>query len=182
MPAGERGRTAAGALVRPAPPTFQQASGEFVVDVDMPTYLSYVATTQALKTPPAFDVLNMLTDRGTPENAVFGDSRGSAANFTAYSLAKATGKAELDKELQQRVYLTNPMNFIGDGTSRQAPHWYIRHGARDRNTAFSVAINLATKLRNAGNDANFALPWNRPHSGDYNPDDLFGWVAQITGE
>ena len=46
------------------------------------------------------------------------------------------------------------------------PHWYIRHGARDRDTAFSVSINLAAKLQNSGKDVNFKLPWNRPHSGD----------------
>ena len=46
------------------------------------------------------------------------------------------------------------------------PHWYIRHGARDRDTAFSVSINLATKLQNSGKNVNFKLPWNRPHSGD----------------
>lgn len=48
-----------------------------------------------------------------------------------------------------------------------APHWYIRHGAIDRDTAFPIPINLATKLENKGKDVNFKLPWNRPHSGDY---------------
>lgn len=160
-------------------PVFQQATGEFVIDVDMPAYLSYVATTQALKTPPAFDALGVLTDRATPENSVFGDSRGSAVNFTAYSLEKATDKQQLDEDLQKRIYMMNPMNFIGNGNSRQAPHWYIRHGARDRDTSFPVPVNLATKLMNAGYDVNFALPWNRPHSGDYNLDDLFAWLRTI---
>lgn len=161
-------------------PIFQRATGEFVIDVDMPVYLSYVAATQALKTPPAFDALGVLTDRATPENSVFGDSRGSAVNFTAYSLGKATGKQLQDEDLQKRIYLMNPMNFIGNGDSQQAPHWYIRHGARDRDTSFPVPINLATKLMNAGCDVNFALPWNRPHSGDYNLDDLFAWLRTIT--
>lgn len=161
-------------------PVFQRATGEFVVDVDMPVYLSYVATTQALKTPPAFDALGVLADRATPENSVFGDSSGGAANFTAYSLGKATGKQPEDEGLRERIYLMNPMNFIGNGDSRQAPHWYIRHGARDRDTGFPVPVNLATKLMNAGCDVNFALPWNRPHSGDYNLDDLFAWLRTIT--
>ena len=61
-----------------------------------------------------------------------------------------------------------------------APHWFIRHGAKDRDTSFLVPVNLATKLKNSGFDVNFFLPWNRPHSGDYNLDDLFGWIDRIS--
>ncbi len=31
-----------------------------------------------------------------------------------------------------------------------------------------------------GYDVDFFLPWNRPHSGDYNLDSLFSWLASIT--
>jgi len=61
-----------------------------------------------------------------------------------------------------------------------APHWFIRNGAKDRDTSFLVPVNLATKLKNSGFDVNFFLPWNRPHSGDYNLDDLFGWIDRIS--
>ena len=50
---------------------------------------------------------------------------------------------------------------------------------RDRDTAFPVPINFATKLQNAGKDVNFLLAWNRPHSGDYALDELFQWIAAI---
>lgn len=73
----------------------------------------------------------------------------------------------------------NPMNFIQDSNSTHARYWYIRHGARDRDTSFPVPVNLATKLMNAGYEVDFALPWNRPHTGDYNLDDLFDWIKQI---
>ena len=73
----------------------------------------------------------------------------------------------------------NPMNFIGDSQSSVAPHWYIRHGARDRDTAFPVAVNLALKLQNNGKDVNFKIPWNRPHSGDYALNELFEWISEI---
>lgn len=46
-------------------------------------------------------------------------------------------------------------------------------------TAFSVSINLATKLQNSGKDVSFKLPWNRPHSGDYALNELFAWLAEI---
>ena len=46
-------------------------------------------------------------------------------------------------------------------------------------TSFLVPVNLATKLSNAGYDVNFFLPWNRPHSGDYNLNDLFEWLDSL---
>ncbi|MDE7123003.1 MAG: alpha/beta hydrolase, partial [Alistipes sp.] len=151
---------------------------DYVTDVDLDKYLSYVATQQALKTPPAFDAYGVLSDVATPENKVFGDAAGNPYNFTVFSLRKRTGDANavLSPELERSVSLMNPMNFIGTEKRKgTAEHWYIRHGAKDRDTSFLVPINLATRLRNAGYDVNFALPWNRPHSGDYNLDDLFRW-------
>lgn len=118
----------------------------------------------------------------SPENNVFGNPEGVPANFTDFSLRHRTGNpnATLSKEMQERVYLMNPMYFIAAERSADiAPHWFIRHGASDRDTSFLVPVNLATKLRNEGYDVNFALPWNRPHSGDYNLDDLFSWMKQV---
>lgn len=155
--------------------------GEFVVDIDMDQYLNYVVSTQPLKTPPSFDAKGVLTDRPTPENNVFGDATGSAVNFTDYSLRKSSDQtdAAVDSQTKERVRIMNPMNFINDGVSTNTRHWYIRHGARDRDTSFPIPINLATKLMNSGYDVDFALPWNRPHTGDYNLDDLFAWIKRI---
>lgn len=155
-----------------------KVQGEFVVDIDMSKYLNYVATTEALKTPPAFDAMGILGASSSPENRVFGNAEGSAVNFTPYGLRRASNddKAEIASDLQKRVDMINPMNFIADKSSTKAKHWYIRHGARDRDTSFCVPVNLATKLMNNGYDVDFFLPWNRPHSGDYNLDDLFEWI------
>ncbi|MGM9752591.1 MAG: subtype B tannase [Candidatus Cryptobacteroides sp.] len=151
-------------------------AGEYILDLDMPTYLNYVVSTQALKGVPAFDSKNVAGSRASGENDEFGDASGSSVNYTMYA-ASRTG-AEIDADLQERVYLMNPMNFIGrDGN---AAYWYIRHGARDRDTAFPVPVNFATKLRNAGLDVDFLLAWNRPHSGDYALDELFEWIKSIT--
>ena len=111
------------------------------------------------------------------ENGEFGDASGSNANFTEFAASK-TGKA-IAENVKENVRLLNPMNFIGDNRSTVAQHWYIRHGARDRDTAFSVPINLAMKLQNAGKDVNFKLPWNRPHSGDYALNELFEWLNRL---
>lgn len=154
---------------------------DYVIDVDWTKYLTYVASQQALKTPPAFDAYGVLNDAATPENRVFGDAAGNPSNFTDFSLRKRTGNAaaNLSPELEKRVRLMNPMYFIGENNKGVARHWYIRHGAKDRDTSFLVPVNLATRLRNTGYDVDFALPWNRPHSGDYNLDDLFRWIESV---
>lgn len=153
---------------RPGGPRYVRAKPQrtdIVTDVDMEKYLTYVASRQALKPTPAFDTLS------SPECGVFGDAEGTPAHFTGSGLSA---------DLQQRVRMMNPMNYIADPKAATAPHWYIRHGAIDRDTSFPVAINLATRLMNEGRDVDFLLPWNRPHQGDYNLDDLFRWIRDVT--
>ncbi|MGM9759795.1 MAG: subtype B tannase [Parabacteroides sp.] len=157
--------------------------GEFILDIDLNNYLNFIATHRKLKTPPAFDQQGVLVEEATPENQVFGDAQGHTVNFTDWSLQKATrnSKATLDASLRERVRIMNPMNFIHDAKATHATHWFIRHGARDRDTAFPVPVNLYTQLVQKGYQVNFALPWNRDHEGDYNLDDLFEWIHQTVG-
>jgi len=156
-------------------------NGEYIIDLDMPTYLNYVVSTQPLKTAPAFDSMinnSELTQSASGENQEFGDSTGSDVNFTDY-VAKLNGTT-VSEEVKQYVKLLNPMYYIGTPDTDVAQHWYIRHGARDRDTAFPIALNLAYKLKNAGKDVNYLLAWNRPHSGDYALDEVIAWMNQIT--
>ena len=153
--------------------------GEYITDLDMPTYLNYVVSTQPLKGVPSFDSKGVLGSRASGENEEFGDATGSSVNFTEYGAA-ANGVA-LGDEIKHRVFLMNPMEFICNPKATNAPHWYVRHGARDRDTSFPVPVAFATKLENAGLDVDFLLAWNRPHSGDYALDEVFDWIAQITG-
>ena len=166
----------------------QPQRGEYVVGLDMQRYLNYVASTQPLKTAPAFDTKGVLGQLASAENEEFGGKDGSSVNFTVFSAFK--NGTDLSKEVIDNVYLMNPMNFIGiDGKENKnskdknshkvAPHWYIRHGARDRDTGFPVPLNLALKLNEAGCDVNFLFAWNRPHSGDYALDELFAWLRGI---
>ena len=85
----------------------------------------------------------------------------------------------MSADTRLNVRLMNPMSFLGDAATGIATHWYIRHGARDRDTAFPVPVNFALKLQNEGKDVNFLLAWNRPHSGDYSLDELFRWIGSI---
>lgn len=160
-------------------PRFNKQS-DFVADLDLDKYLSYVASVTPLKTPPAFDQMGVLIPTPSPENKVFGNEKGESANFTDFSLQHRlkNPSAKLSEEMTERVYIMNPMNFIGSDKATVAQNWFIRHGAKDRDTSFLVPLNLATKLENAGKNVDFFLPWNRPHSGDYNLDDLFSWIAK----
>lgn len=151
--------------------------GEYIVDLDMTAYLNYVVSTQPLKSAPAFDSQGVADAPVSGENEEFGDELGESVNFTDYSAAKAG--TTVSPEVRKWVRLLNPMYYIGEEGATVAPHWYIRHGARDRDTAFPVPINLATKLRNTGKDVNFLLAWNRPHSGDYALDELFDWLRTL---
>ena len=152
--------------------------GEYITGLDMQRYLNYVVSTQPLKGVPAFDSKDVLGAAASGENEEFGDAAGSSVNFTDYSATK--NGVTLSDDLRTRVEMMNPIAHIADGKSTNAPHWYIRHGARDRDTAFPVPVILATKLQNSGADVNFLLSWNRPHSGDYALDELFEWMAEIT--
>ena len=154
----------------------EKRPGEYITDLDMAAYLDYVVSTQPLKTAPAFDTLGVAGQSASGENDEFGDATGTSANFTAYSAAKNGGA--VTPEVAANVHLLNPMDFIGADGSDVAPHWYIRHGARDRDTAFTVPFLLARKLERAGKDVDFLLPWNRPHSGDYALDELFSWLKE----
>ena len=153
-------------------------AGEYIIDLDMQKYLNYVVSTQPLKTAPAFDTMGICGQNASGENEEFGDQTGSSVNFTEYGAAK-TGSMLTD-DIRQNARLLNPMNFIGDNETTVAPHWYIRHGARDRDTSFPIPLNLALKLKNTGKDVDYLLAWNRPHSGDYALDELFEWIRNIT--
>jgi hypothetical protein len=155
----------------------QKRKGEYIVDLDMPTYLNYVVSKTALKSAPAFDAKGVAGDKATGENEEFGDETGSSVNFTDYSAAK--NGTTVSDEVKGYLPLMNPMSQIGQSNVVVAPHWYIRHGAIDRDTSFPIPLNLALKLQNSGKDVNYLLAWNRPHSGDYSLDELFAWIASI---
>lgn len=155
----------------------KKMAGEYITDLDMPTYLDYVSTKTRLKTAPAFDSKGVAGNGASGENDEFGDENGSSVNFTEYS-ASQNGTA-ISESVKEYAYLLNPMEQIGKDDVTVARHWYIRHGAIDRDTAFPVALNLALKLQNSGKDVNYLLAWNRPHSGDYALDEMFAWIASI---
>ncbi len=139
--------------------------------VDFDNYMIYL---EHMKTPPAFDAL----DNKSFENSLFGNETIENRHFTSYAFQNAKDTKPLMADAQQ-IKMMNPMSYIGDKTAKTAKHWRVRHGAKDRDTGFAVPVILATTLKNKGFNIDFVLPWDKPHSGDYDLDELFGWVDKI---
>jgi len=140
-----------------------------VTDLDFEKYLAYVSRQ---KTPPAFDALNL----GAPENNLFGTAAIDSQHFTEFGKNHSSDHTLADAAI---VKLMNPLDYIGAPGVTTAPHWRIRHGTADRDTALAVPTILATKLQNSGEQVDFALPWAQGHSGDYDLNELFAWIDQI---
>ncbi|MGR6806452.1 subtype B tannase [Sphaerotilus natans] len=147
------------------------ASGR-VVDLDFDAY--GLAATR-MKLPPAFDGVAL----DTGENQLFGSSRLDKRHFTAFSMqhSRVVGAQQAD---ERTVRMMNPMHYIGRSAATVAPHWRIRHGTMDRDTSLAVPVMLGTLLAQHGIDMDLALPWDRPHSGDYDLDALFAWIDRVT--
>lgn len=147
--------------------------GRRVVDLDFAAYVRYAGR---MKLPPAFDAL----DLSSGENQLFGTARVDTQHFTPFAMQRSTaaGATQADAQL---VKMMNAMRYIGAPAARTAPHWRVRHGTMDRDTSLAIPAILATTLQNKGYAVDFALPWDRPHSGDYDLDALFAWMAQVSG-
>ena len=72
--------------------------------------------------------------------------------------------------------MMNPLNYIDSDTAVSAKHWRIRHGTKDSDTALAVSFILASKLEAEGFSVDFAYPWDKTHSGDYDLAELFAWI------
>ena len=144
--------------------------GGVVRGIDWDAYLRYAGR---MKLPPAFDAL----DLSSGENQLFGTASIDKQHFTAASAQRSTapGAAQADA---QTVKQMNAMAYIG--TARTAHFWRIRHGTKDRDTSLAIPVILATTLQNQGYAVDFALPWDVPHSGDYDLAELFAWMARIS--
>jgi len=143
----------------PPRPSPAKRVGEYIIGLDLDSYLDYVERTEPLKGVPDLDTTRL---DGSPLQC----------------LAAIEG-FDVTDDLLGRIRMMNPLGFIGDPEADVAPHWYIRHGARDRDTSFPVPVILERKLSALGKDVDFAFAWNRPHSGDYALDELFSWAASL---
>ncbi|NEY34543.1 hypothetical protein GTU99_20460 [Streptomyces sp. PRKS01-65] len=169
-----------------------------VRSVDMERYLAFVASQAALKTTPAFDAVGVdgnttsrtetnlfgppaapymnYTEFGWNHNDVPGDGSGpddTGLTWKQYTARKST-------TVDDQVHLIDPMDFIGTGADT-APNWYVRHGTRDRDTAFTVSVNLDRALAadQEVEDLDYRLAWNQPHAGNYDVPEAMAWIARV---
>lgn len=141
-----------------------------VTQMDFDAYVKYM---QRQKTPPAFDAL----DLSSPETNLFGTATINNQHFTEYGAGHSTAKATRADALI--VKMMNPMNYIGQPNTKTSKYWRIRHGTKDKDTGLAIPVLLATLLENKGYNVNLELPWDKPHSGDYDLDELFTWIDGI---
>lgn len=167
--------------------------GERVQISDLDSYV--LNHRRRLKSCPSFDTLENLSC----ENKVFGSKEEPCMHFNE-AIAEIIGelkedfpveyekyyaaykKAEGDKELEKRVYLYNPLNYIGTlEKSEKAKFYRIRVGASDADTSFTVSMALALKLLEEGHPVDYQLVWDEPHcEADY-PGEVCDWIEEICG-
>ncbi len=136
-----------------------------IVDID---YLAYCKDITRMKNAPAFDNLEL----HSPENEEFHNQ-----HFTDYSYQHSLVNGAKTKE--EYIKLMNPMYYLDDNKATKTKYWRIRHGSVDRDTSLSISAILALSLMNRGFDVDYASPWNTPHSGDYDLNELFAWIDNI---
>lgn len=147
--------------------TWIKQSDHKIKNIDFEAYVHYM---ERMKTPFPFDAI----DLSTGENQLFGTSNVDKQHFTSFSAQNSTINATMADAII--VKMMNPMNYIGTPQTKTTQHWRIRHGTKDKDTGLAISVILATYLENKGFDVDFALPWDVPHSGDYDLDELFQWI------
>lgn len=167
-----------------------------VVGIDYERYLAFVTRATPLKLVPAFDAT---ANTGHPglrgENSLFGGADVPYTNFTEYGWngneVKGDGSGPDDTgvqwaeyfgqndEVAEQLRLINPMQHLGT-ESDAAPYWYLRHGMVDRDTSFAVELALYYAVLNdeTVKDVDFKLTWLRPHSGNYDVQEAYAWLAE----
>jgi hypothetical protein len=118
-------------------------------------------------------------DLGNGENQLFGTAGVDTQHFTPFS-AQRSSAAGAGQASARTVKMMNTMSYLGAPGARTAPHWRIRHGSIDRDTSLAIPTLLAVTLQDQGHAVDFAVPWDRPHSGDYDLDELFAWMLRVS--
>lgn len=139
-------------------------------DIDFEEYANDITR---MKATPAFDSF----DLNTPENDLFGNETAKCCHFTEYSQLNSNVNGE--KADEKIIKMMNPMNYIDDDYAQKAQFWRIRHGECDRDTSLAISAILSLKLKQKGFSVDYSVPWNVPHSGDYDLNELFDWIDSI---
>ncbi|MDT5249226.1 MAG: hypothetical protein QOJ28_1860 [Mycobacterium sp.] len=140
-------------------------------------YLAHVGPRK--KAVPAFDAF----DLSAGENNEFGAGSTKARHFTEFGAAHDTTglrTRQLDGDIPEVVDLMNPMYFLDQKDPNRAPHWWIRLGTKDTDTALTVSSNLAAKLDALGVDVNHVMYWDEGHGANTDAADFIAWIRTVT--
>lgn len=143
-----------------------------IIGLDWDKYIHYVGR---MKTPPAFDAL----DLSSGENQLFGDAFTDRKHFTSYAYQNSTKKGELaDSKI---TLLMNPLYFLNQD-SRKATYYRIRHGSKDADTSLAISFIVSEQLKEYKCNVDYAISWDIPHSGDYDLEELFSWAIDVVSK
>lgn len=133
----------------------------------------YVTAVGRRKTPPAFDAL----DAKSPENSLFGTEATDCRHFTKFSQEHSQAGAQLADE--KTIKMLNAMYYVGDDQAYTSQYWRIRQGAFDQETTLAISAMLAGRLVKHRCDVDYQVPWETPHAGDYDLEELFDWIDGV---
>lgn len=168
---------------------------------DYEQYLYFVSRNQPLKVTPAFSNVGLGNAQQNEDN-LYGSEDSAYCPFTRYSWDndKAENGYGLDEtgltwdeylateegqELTEQLQMSSPIPYLrSEENGDSAPYWYVRHGMRDRDTSFALQTVLYYSLKNDDSikDIDFLLPWLEPHSGDYDVQRAYTWLADVLAE
>ena len=134
------------------------------------TWEQFIDHTGRGKGAPGFDAL----DLSSGENSLFGNENTNARHFTTYAQG-----GDLEEGVEDAVTRMNPMGFILDRNPQRAQHWFLRVGAKDTDTSFSIVSNLASALSNAGDAVDTSYYWDAGHGANEDPDAFIAWVKSL---
>ncbi len=170
-----------------------------VVSIDYGKYLEFVCTTAQLKTTPAFENYGTSLEGQMNESNLSGDKGTEYSHWLGWSWehdVKAgnvvgsddTGlsfdefmKTVAGKAVKLQMKMINPMPYLLSKEGDSAPYWYVRYGMRDRDTSFAVEVALFYAIQSdpSVKDANCAIAYMQPHSGNYDVQEAYAWLAGV---
>ncbi len=130
-----------------------------------------------MKECPAFDELVCKSY----ENQEFGDENELFRHFSADTAKIAGGEWTIPQEQYDRARHFNPLYYIlaEERNTDIAPHYRIRLGSKDADTAFAISYTLYLALKSIGIDADYALVWGLGHCNADYPGEFAAWVDSL---
>lgn len=178
-----------------------------IADLDaLQQYFYFVARNQTLKVACAFSNMGLAEGGGLAsvsgfnEDSLYGSKQYPYSAYEFYSwdndAIKDNGcglddtgltwdeflKTEDGALLTAQMQMSSPIPYLtGECEGTVCENWYVRHGFRDRDTAFSLQAVLFRALENNASVKNLdtGFAWLQGHAGDYDVQEAYAWLDSI---